>query len=164
MLTRGRYDVADLHFYGCVEDIPVEVQWVKAHMPPGKSWISTENGGPDIRCPSTPVSWEQNPEEYERLQARQVSERLSACADSGGLVCLWFSFLDMTGETSVFTHMGLIDPRALKDKVKQLKGRRQTSDRRPVETLSQDQRSELAKLLRKKAAYAAFKSFTATHR
>ena len=164
MLTKGRYDAVDLHFYGCVEDIPAEVQWVKAHMPSEKRWISTENGGPDARCPSTPISWEHNPAEYERIEAQQVSQRLSACADNGGSVCLWFSFLDMTDETRVFTHMGLIDGRPLKEEAKRLKGMKKGQGRNPHGALSEEQMEQIDKFLRRKPAYEAFKAFVATHR
>jgi hypothetical protein len=109
LLAKGQYDAVDLHFYGCVEDIPLEVQWIKNHMPAGKLWISTENGGPDSRCSTTPITWEKDPARLEQMQAEQVPARLSACANSGGSVCLWFSFFDLRHETSVFSHLGLVD-------------------------------------------------------
>jgi len=111
LLTDGQYDAADLHFYGCVEDIPAKVAWVKANMPADKLWISTENGGPDYRCASTPLHWNENPAAYEQQQAEQVSSRLTACRANGGSICLWFSLFDLKGEVDVFTHMGLLDSR-----------------------------------------------------
>jgi len=80
-------------------------------MPAGKLWISTENGGPDYRCPETPTKWDQNPTLFEQIQAQQVPTRLSACADNGGSICLWFSLFDLLKETGdVFSHLGLLDP------------------------------------------------------
>src|SRR6267142_2477946 len=38
MLSEGKYDAADLHFYDCVESIPAKVAWVVAHLPAGKVW------------------------------------------------------------------------------------------------------------------------------
>lgn len=110
LLTQGEYDAADLHFYGCVEDIPAKVQWVKDHMPVGKLWISTENGGPDPRCPTTPHSWREDLARFETQQAEQVAARLTACAESGGNICLWFSLFDLRGEPSdTFNRLGLLD-------------------------------------------------------
>ncbi len=109
LLATGQYDAADLHFYHCAEDIPTKVRWVKEHMPAGKRWISTENGGPDSRCSTTPISWTQNATLFEGVQALQVSTRLSACADNGGSVCLWFSLFDLKNETDAFSHLGLLD-------------------------------------------------------
>jgi hypothetical protein len=109
-LLTGQYDSVDLHFYGCLEDIPPKIQCVKGYMPEGKLWISTENGGPDSRCPSTPISWDQNPTLFEQIQAQQVPARLAACADNGGSICLWFSLFDLLREkSSVFSHLGLVD-------------------------------------------------------
>ncbi|GAB4417364.1 MAG: hypothetical protein OHK0032_13400 [Thermodesulfovibrionales bacterium] len=111
LLTSGQYDAADLHFYGCVDAIPSKIQWVKANMPVGKLWISTENGGPDYRCPETPIKWDQNPTLLEQIQSQQVPARLYACADNGGSICLWFSLFDLPKETGdVFNHLGLLDP------------------------------------------------------
>ena len=109
LLGTGQYDAADLHFYGCVEDIPSKAQWVKTRLPVGKRWISTENGGPDSRCPATPITYDQSPTQFEQLEAQQVPSRLNACASAGGSICLWFSLLDLRGETSVFNHLGLLD-------------------------------------------------------
>ncbi len=110
LLSEGRYDAVDLHFYGCVESIPAKVQWVKEHMPVDRRWISTENGGPDPRCPSTPQSWRDDLASFEARQAEQVAERLTACAENGGTVCLWFSLFDLRGEPSdVFNRLGLLD-------------------------------------------------------
>lgn len=111
LLTQGRYDAVDLHFYGCVEDIPAKVKAIKERMPAGKTfvWISTENGGPDSRCPTTPTTWQQNPTRFEQLQAQQVSARLGACAENGSSICLWFSFFDLRHEVDVFSHLGLLD-------------------------------------------------------
>jgi hypothetical protein len=111
LLLEGAYDAADLHFYGCVEDIPAKVGWVKAVMPAGKLWISTENGGPDPRCPSTPHTWDEDPAAYEQMQVEQVSARLTACRENGGAICLWFSLFDLKNEVEPFAHMGLLDPR-----------------------------------------------------
>ena len=111
LLLEGAYDAADLHFYGCVEDIPAKVGWVKAIMPADKLWISTENGGPDPRCLTTPHTWGENPAVYEQKQVEQLAARLTACAESGGAICLWFSLFDLKNEVEPFTHMGLLDPR-----------------------------------------------------
>ncbi len=108
LLSKGQYDAVDLHFYHCAENIPAKVAWVKQRLPRGRQWISTENGGPDSRCAATPKTYDQDPGGYERLQAAQVTERLTACAQNGGSVCLWFSLFDLTGEVSVFAHMGLL--------------------------------------------------------
>lgn len=102
------YDAVDLHFYGCVSDIAAKASWAKAHIRNGTRWISTENGGPDSRCASTPTAYDQNPSQYLQAEAQQVSQRLSACAQNGGAACLWFSLFDLTGEASVFAHMGLL--------------------------------------------------------
>lgn len=110
LLTAGEYDVVDLHFYGCVEEIAAQVQWVKGRLPAGKRWVSTENGGPDARCRATPLTWDQNQSKFEQVQAQQVPLRLSACADNGGSICLWFSLFDLRNEADVFTHLGLLDP------------------------------------------------------
>ncbi len=110
LLASHEYDVVDLHFYGCIEDIPAKVNWIKQRLPAGKRWISTENGGSDSRCASTPISWRQNQSEFEQLQANQVTQRLQAAADQGASVCLWFSLFDLRGESSVvFNRLGLID-------------------------------------------------------
>jgi hypothetical protein len=110
LLQASQYDAADLHFYGCVGDIAAKAQWVMQRLPQGKRWISTENGGPDCRCPSTPLCWSPaNMAAFEQIQAEQVPARLSACADNGGSICLWFSLFDLQNETSVFAHLGLLD-------------------------------------------------------
>lgn len=109
-LLTGPYDAVDLHFYGCVESIPSKAQWIAARLAAGKRWISTENGGPDSRCPATPLTWSQNSAAFEQSQAQQVATRLNGCADNGGSVCLWFSLIDLLGESDVFTHLGLLDP------------------------------------------------------
>lgn len=111
LLSEGQYDAADLHFYGCVEDISAKVQWVKQVMPAGKLWISTENSGPDSRCPATPLSWRDDLAGFEAQQAEQVPAHLTACAEAGGGICLWFSLFDLRGEPSdVFNRLGLLDP------------------------------------------------------
>jgi len=112
LLTRGRYDVMDLHFYGCPADIPAQIAAFKKYIPPGKpaTWISTENGGPDIRCKDPPASWKDDLPAFEKLQARQVPERLSACIDNGGSVCLWFAYSDLPNASDIFSHLGLVDP------------------------------------------------------
>ncbi len=113
LLASPDYDAVDLHFYGGVEEIPDKVRWVQQHLPAGKPWISTENGGPDPRYAGTPLSWRQNPAAFEQLQAQQVAQRFQAAADHGASVCLWFSLFDLRGESSdVFNHLGLIDPSA----------------------------------------------------
>jgi len=109
MLGEGQYDVADLHFYDCVETIGAKAAWVTARLPAGRAWISAENGGPDPTCPSTPQPYAQNPAQYEALEAQQVPLRLRACSDAGGTVCLWFSLFDLKGESETFSHMGLLD-------------------------------------------------------
>lgn len=108
LLAAPEYDVADLHFYGCVSDIPQKIAWVKARLRSGTGWISTENGGPDSRCASTSTTYDQNPTQYLQAEVQQVPERLSACSTNGGRVCLWFSLFDLAHEASVFTHMGLL--------------------------------------------------------
>lgn len=109
MINSKYYDAVDLHFYGCVNDIAAKVKWFKGRLPAGKVWLSTENSGPDSRCTSTPLQYEKDPARYEQLQAEQVKQRLAACAENGGVICLWFSLFDLKGETDVFAHMGLID-------------------------------------------------------
>ena len=109
MLTQGQYDAVDLHFYGDVRDIPSKIQVITNMMPSGKIWISTENGGPDYRCTNTPVHWDQNSNLFEQVQSIQVSNRLRACADNGGAICLWFSLFDLTNSGDVFCHLGLLD-------------------------------------------------------
>ena len=113
LLSEGQYDAADLHFYGCVEDIPAKVAWVKANMPADKLWISTENSGPDPRCETTPHSWAENLSRFEEVESQQVATRLSACAENSGSVCLWFSFFDLKNEDDVFNHLGLLDQSVL---------------------------------------------------
>ncbi len=113
LLSEGAYDAADLHFYGCVEDIPAKIAWVEERLPQGRAWISTENGGPDSECPTTPGSWRDGLPAFEALQARQVPARLRACADGGGAVCLWFSLFDLRDEVDRFNHLGLLDSRVL---------------------------------------------------
>ncbi len=109
LLTEGQYDAADLHFYGCVEDISAKVKWVRDIMPADKRWISTEDGGPDSRCATTPHSWTEDLARFEEVQAQQVPARLSACAENGGSICLWFSLFDLKREDEVFSHLGLLD-------------------------------------------------------
>jgi arylsulfatase A-like enzyme len=111
LLTQGKFDVVDLHFYGCVEDIPAKVKAVKDLLPAGEAipWISTENGGPDGGCKSTPVSWAQDLAQFEKLQAQQVPLRLSTCAKQGGSICLWFSLFDFKKSADTFNHLGLLD-------------------------------------------------------
>lgn len=131
LLTQGKFDAIDLHFYGCVEDLPAKVKAVKERMPAGKTvvWISTENGGPDFRCKTTPLSWKQDLAQFEQLQATQVPARLAACAENGASICLWFSLFDLKQADDVFSHLGLLD-----------------QDTNPP---------------RKKSAYEAFKTFMA---
>jgi len=167
LLTKGRYDVADLHFYGCVGDIAPKAQWVQEHMPAGKGWISTENGGPDYRCSSTSIRYEQDPEGYEQLEADQVPQRLSACAEHGASVCLWFSLFDLRGEEGVFSHMGLLEvagsgsgggmPRGQRSRLREMMNRGGSGD------MSAEQRERFMNALRKKPAYDAFQSFVASH-
>ena len=111
LLTQGQFDAVDLHFYGCVEDIAAKVKAVRERMPASKPfiWISTENGGPDYRCETTPPSWKQDLAQFEQEEARQVPLRLSACAENGGSICLWFSFIDLKNSGEVFSHLGLLD-------------------------------------------------------
>ena len=113
-LTQGKYDAIDLHFYGCVDDIPAKVKAVKDLLPAGRTipWISTENGGPVTECKSTPVSWTQDLTQFEKLQAQQVPERLSACAEQGGSVCMWFSLFNIKRGSDTFNHLGLLDQSA----------------------------------------------------
>lgn len=100
-LLEGRYDAADLHFYGCPDQIDPKIRFIRDQLAPGKRWISTENGGPDTRCASTPAfSLE--------LEAQQVPERLTACAHGGGSVCLWFSLFDEPGTGPIFDNLGLL--------------------------------------------------------
>lgn len=107
LLAAPSYDVTDLHFYGCVGTITAKVTWVHARQRAGTQWISTENAGPDPRCPSTPVSW-RDPS-FESVQSQQVTQRITACRSNGGAVCLWFSLRDVRGESDTFNHLGLID-------------------------------------------------------
>ncbi len=109
LLNAGSYDAADLHFYGCVDDIAPKIAWVQSRLGAGKRWISTENGGPDVRCRATSRAYEAGPSQFEQEQARQVPVRLAACADHGGAICLWFSLFDLRGEEEAFTHLGLIE-------------------------------------------------------
>ena len=67
------------------------------------------DGWTDFRCPGTPLTWTQNPSLFEQIQAQQVAPRLTACAENGGSLCLWFSLFDLQGETEVFSHLGLLD-------------------------------------------------------
>lgn len=113
LLGDGRYDAVDLHFYGCAADIGAKVQWVDARRHAGTRWISTENSGPDPRCASTPVSWTNDLGAFEQEEAREVPQRLAACADHGGAVCLWFSLYDLKHEVDTFNHLGLLDARAV---------------------------------------------------
>lgn len=113
LLSRGSYDAVDLHLYGCVEDIAAKAAWVTSQLPSDMAWISTENGGPDPRCPSTPHYWYEDQTAFELSQEEQVPDRLQACADAGGSVCLWFSLFDLRGEVDEFNHLGLLDPSVL---------------------------------------------------
>jgi hypothetical protein len=158
LLREGKYDAVDLHFYGCIGDIPTKVQWIKELMPEEKLWISTENGGPDYRCSKTPLHYGEDPEEFEIIQAEQVSQRLSACAENGGSVCLWFSLFDMRGESDVFTHMGLIDTSGVMNQGGSFKGIRNGRNLKK-ESLSKDQLRKIRERLREKPAYDAFKVF-----
>jgi len=163
LLEKGEYDVADLHFYGCVNDIPTKIRWVKEHMPQQKPWISTENGGPDYRCSATPNPYDKDPQGYERLQAEQVSERLCACSDNGGSVCLWFSLIDVAGEVDTFSHLGLIE-----FSKSDLKEGRKVKLRKLIRKIksgeiSEAEKEKLVNAARKKPAYEAFKTFVATH-
>jgi hypothetical protein len=111
LLTQAKYDGLDLHFYKCVEDIPNLVKALKALVPAGQPfvWISTENGGPMANCKSTRITWQQDLAQYEKLQAEQLPERLSACIANGGRICLWFSFFDLHNIDDTFNHLGVID-------------------------------------------------------
>ena len=111
LLAEGQYDAVDLHFYGCVEDIPAKVAWIKANMPADKLWISTENGGPDTRCATTPHSWSEDLSRFEQVESQQVAARLRRAEN--GSVCLWFSFFDLKNEDDVFSHLGLLDQSVL---------------------------------------------------
>jgi hypothetical protein len=46
---------------------------------------------------------------FEKLQAHQVPARLSACAEQGGSICLWFSLFDFKNSADIFNHLGLLD-------------------------------------------------------
>ena len=111
LLTQGKFDAVDLHFYGCAADIPAKVSAVRNLMPPGRQflWICTENGGPDFRCNRTPVSWRQDLASFEKLQALQVPARLTLCAENGVSICLWFSLYDLKNSPDIFSHLGLLD-------------------------------------------------------
>lgn len=109
LLRDASYDVLDLHLYGCLSDIPSKANWVNQYRAPNTQWISTEDGGPDYRCPSTPQTWQQDPTAFEQAEAAQVPARLQACADNGGTVCLWFALFDLQAEQSFATHFGLLD-------------------------------------------------------
>ena len=109
LLSSTNYDAADLHFYGCVSDIAAKAQWVKDRLPAGRRWISTENGGPDYRCPTTPLQYSNNPALFESIMAQQVPARLNAAATNGATVSLWFSLFDPQGEADTFNHLGLLD-------------------------------------------------------
>jgi len=111
LLVPGNYDAVDLHFYGCVEDIPGKVKAIKALLPAGHTvpWISTENSGPNVECKATPISWSQDLTEFEKVQAQQVPARLSACVEQGGTVCLWFSLFNVKLGSDAFNHLGLLD-------------------------------------------------------
>ena len=111
MLNDGTYDAVDLHFYGCVDSIAAKVAWVDARRHDHTRWISTENSGPDPRCPQTPISWRTDLARFEQVEAQQVPARLRACVQNGGSVCLWFSLLDLKHEVDTFNHLGLLDPR-----------------------------------------------------
>jgi hypothetical protein len=164
LLTEGQYDAVDPHFYGCAEDIPSKVKWIKDHMPADKRWITTENSGPDSRCRTTPISWKQDLAKFEQLQAKQVPARLAACADNGGSICLWFSLFNLRGETDVFNHLGLIDQSALASEKKLLKEMKKKLEDKTLGPLKTEQAQKFAQSLRKKPAYEAFKSFVASHR
>ncbi len=161
LLSKGRYDAVDLHFYGCVEEIPAKVRWVKSQLAPGKRWISTENGGPDSRCPATPLTWEENPGQFEKIQAQQVAGRLSACAENGGSICLWFSLLDLRKEVEVFRHLGLIDQSSVKET---FVGKGVRPKKKRPSALPAEKTEDILKSMRRKPAYQAFKTFTAAHR
>lgn len=160
LLSEGKYDAVDPHFYHCPETIPAKVKWVVEHMPKGKRWITTENGGPDFRCPTTPLHWKDNPEKYEQIQAKQVSERLSACAQNGGSICLWFSLLDHPKEVETFQHVGLIDQSALANRRGEFK-KAKKQGKKPQ--LTPEEVKNVSETLRKKPAYEAFKSFVASY-
>ncbi len=146
LLDARQYDAADLHFYGCVEDIAPKIAWVQQRLPRGRRWISTEDGGPDARCRTTPGSWNDNPSRFEQVQAQQVAERLAACADHGGSICLWFSLIDLRGEEGAFTHLGLLDPGGASRGA--MRGRAAAAGRGGV---------------RRKPAFDAFQQFAKTH-
>jgi hypothetical protein len=57
----------------------------------------------------TSVSWSENLTKFEELQAQQVPARLSACANQGGSICLWFSLFDIKASSDIFNHPGLLD-------------------------------------------------------
>ena len=111
LLTQGKFDAVDLHFYGCAADIPAKVSAVRNLMPQGRQflWICTENGGPDFRCNRTPVSWKQDLASFEKLEALQVPARLNLCAENGVSICLWFSLYDLKNSPDIFSHLGLLD-------------------------------------------------------
>lgn len=111
LLTQAKYDALDLHFYECVTDITPHVKGLKALIPAGQPfvWISTENGGPMTACKATPISWKQDLAQFEKLQAGQLPERLSACSQNGGRICLVFSFFDLEKSDEKFNHLGVID-------------------------------------------------------
>lgn len=111
LLTQGKYDAVDLHFYGCAADIPAKISAVKNLMPSGRQflWICTENGGPDFRCNRTPLSWKQDLANFEALQALQVPARLTLCAENGVSICLWFSLYNLKNSPDIFSHLGLLD-------------------------------------------------------
>ena len=111
LLTEAKFDAIDLHFYGCVEDIPVKIKAIKSLIPSGQpaTWISTENGGPDFRCKSTPTTWKQDLAQFEQMEAAQLPLRLTDCRQNGGSICLWFSFYDLTNASDTFSHFGVIN-------------------------------------------------------
>lgn len=111
LLSEGQYDAADGHFYGCIEDMAARIGWLTMHLPAGKRWIATEISGPDSTCPTTPHTWRDDLAQFEQTSAQQVAPRLTACANGGGAICLWFSLFDLTGEVDQFNHLGVLDGR-----------------------------------------------------
>ena len=111
LLGQGKYEAVDLHFFGCAEEITAKVLAIKSLIPAGKNihWISTENGGPDPTCKTTPMSWKKDLVQFEQEEASQVSMRLTACAVNNGSICLWYSLFDVKDRSDVFNHLGLLD-------------------------------------------------------
>jgi len=97
LLTRGRFDWADVHLRHAITDIPAKMRWVRQFW--SDPVAATEMAGPDPR--TEPYS--------EALQADDLVERLRTARSSGVDRLFWASLVENPHVARVHRREGLIE-------------------------------------------------------